>query len=69
MFREQSAGEALREAEDLGAALPGARISGPVTAEDFSALARLAEGESVVFADEELELQWTQRVLGFGDAR
>jgi hypothetical protein len=32
-------------------------------------LARLADGDSVVFADEELELQWTRRVLGFGDAR
>ena len=69
VFRDQSAGDALREPEELGAALPGARITGPVTAEDFSALARRAEGESVVFADEALELQWTRRVLGFSDAR
>jgi len=69
VFRDQSAGDALREPEELGAALPGARITGPVTAEHFSALARRAEGESVVFADEALELQWTRRVLGFSDAR
>ena len=69
IFRDQSAGDALREPEELGAALPGARITGPVTAEVFSALARRAEGESVVFADEALELQWTRRVLGFSDAR
>ena len=69
VFREQSAGEALREPEELGASLPGARITGPVTTEDFSALARLADGDSVVFADEAVELQWTRRVLGFGDAR
>ena len=69
VFRDQSAGDALREPEELGAALSGARITGPVTAEDFSALARRAEGESVVFADEALELQWTRRVLGFSDAR
>jgi hypothetical protein len=69
VFREQSAGEALREAQALGEALPGSRITGPVSPEELTALALAADGDSVVFADEALELQWTRRVLGFGDAR
>ena len=69
VFREQSATEALREAEKLGAELPAARIVGPVVPEQVDALARRADGEFVAFADPDLELSWTRRVLGFGDAR
>jgi hypothetical protein len=69
VFRDQPAHEALREAEKLGAELPGARITGPVRAGAFAELARRADADFVAFADPDLELAWTQRVLGFGDAR
>jgi len=69
VFQERTARDALREAEELGATLPGARITGPVDAEAFAELARRADADSVAFADPALELQWTWRVLGFGDAR
>ncbi len=69
VFRDQTAMEALREPEKLGAELPGARIVGPVLPEHLDALARRADGDFVVFADSDLELAWTRRVLGFGDAR
>ena len=69
VFRDQDAGEAIRDAAGLGAELPAARITGPVPAEQFDRLASVAEGDSVAFADPALELSWTRRVLGFGDAR
>ena len=59
----------LREAERLGSDLPGARVTGPVSDAAFAELARRADGDFVAFADPSLELAWTQRVLGFGDAR
>ena len=69
VFQERTARDALREAEELGGTLPGARITGPVDADAFAELARRADADSVAFADPALELQWTWRVLGFGDAR
>jgi len=69
VFQERTARDALREAEELGVTLPGARITGPVDAEAFAELARRADADSVAFAGPALELQWTWRVLGFGDAR
>jgi hypothetical protein len=69
VFRDQPVHEALREAESLGADLPGARVIGPVSADALAELARRADGYFVAFADPSLELAWTQRVLGFGDAR
>src|SRR5581483_1197592 len=69
VFRDQTATEALREPEKLGAELPGARIIGSPSPEQLDALARRAEGDFVAFADADLELFWTRRVLGFGDAR
>jgi radical SAM superfamily enzyme YgiQ (UPF0313 family) len=69
VFRDQPASEALENAERLGTDLPGARITGPVPPEIFEELARRADGDFVAFADPALELAWTQRVLGFGDAR
>jgi hypothetical protein len=69
IFRDQPASEALRDAEQLGSSSPGARIVGSMEAEDFAALARRADADFVAFADPALELAWTQRILGFGDAR
>ncbi|HYY51853.1 MAG TPA: hypothetical protein VE755_03220, partial [Myxococcales bacterium] len=69
VFRDQSAREALCGAERLGADLPGARVCGTVSDDAFADLARRADGDCVAFADPSLELAWTQRVLGFGDAR
>jgi radical SAM superfamily enzyme YgiQ (UPF0313 family) len=69
IFRDQTASEALRDAEALGSNLPAARIVGPVNRDEFAALARRADADFVAFADPALELAWTQRVLGFGDAR
>ncbi len=69
VFRDQTAGEALRDAESLGSSLPAARIVGPIDPDAFAALARRADADFVAFADPALELSWTQRVLGFGDAR
>jgi hypothetical protein len=69
VFRDQTALEALDDAERLGIDLPAARITGPVPSEVFAGLARRADGDFVAFADPALELAWTQRVLGFGDAR
>jgi len=58
-----------RAGRTSAATLPGARITGPVDADAFAELARRADADSVAFADPALELQWTWRVLGFGDAR
>ncbi|MGZ6123440.1 MAG: B12-binding domain-containing radical SAM protein [Myxococcales bacterium] len=69
VFREQSAADALRVPRDLGARLPAARIIGPVSPDQFDTLGQEADGDSVAFADPALELSWTRRVLGFGDAR
>jgi Radical SAM superfamily/B12 binding domain len=69
IFRDQPVHEALREAERLGAALPGARVTGPVSDDALAELVRRADGDFVAFADPALELAWTQRVLGFGDVR
>ena len=69
VFRDQPVHEALREAQRLGADLPGARVTGPVSDDALAELARRADGDFVAFADPSLELAWTQRVLGFGDAR
>jgi len=69
VFRDQPAREALRDAADLGARAPGARIVGQVSAEEFAALADRADADFVSFADPALELAWTRRVLEFGDAR
>ena len=69
VFREQGAAEAVRDAQRLGAGIAGARITGPVAPEQFDELAQRADGDCVTFADPALELSWTRRVLGFGDAR
>jgi hypothetical protein len=69
VFRDQTAPTALRHTEQLGAELPAARITGPVTPAEFDALARRADPDSIVFTDPALELSWTHRVLAFGDAR
>ena len=69
VFRDQTVREALRNAGELGASAPAARITGAVSPEELAALAREADGDSVSFADPALELEWTRRVLGFGDAR
>jgi hypothetical protein len=69
VFRDQLIEEALRETEKLGAELAGARVVGPVSEAAFAELARRADADCVAFADPDLELAWTQRVLGFGDAR
>jgi hypothetical protein len=69
VFRDRTAGEALRDAEDIGAGLPGARITGDLSDQDFAELARRADGDAIAFADPRREADWTRRVLGFGDAR
>jgi hypothetical protein len=69
VFREQTAREALLAPEQLGAALPAARIVGPVGDPDFAELSRRADADCVAFADRAREAAWTERVLGFGDAR
>ncbi len=69
VFQEQSARRALRDPEALGGKLPGARVTGSVSPEEFAELARRADGDQVAFADPALELRWTRQVLGFGDAR
>jgi hypothetical protein len=69
VFREQGAADAVLDAERLGAGLPGARITGAVEPDLFDELARRADADCVAFADPALELSWTRRVLGFGDAR
>ena len=69
VFREQTAAQALREAERLGADLPGARIVGPVAPEAFAGLQQRAGPDFVAFADLALEAKWQQEALGFGDAR
>src|SRR5205807_857089 len=69
VFREQTAAQALRDAEKLGAELAGARIVGPADDETVAALARAADADFVAFADRELEAAWQRRILGFGDAR
>ena len=69
VFREQSISEALRDAEQLGVELPGARILGAATREALVELARRADVDCVAFAERALEAAWQQRVLGFGDAR
>ncbi len=69
VFREQTAREALRDADRLGADLPGARIVGALADHDFAVLARTADADSVAFADPGREAEWTRRVLGFADTR
>ena len=69
VFREQSIAAALREAEQLGVELPGARVVGAAPREELDELARRADADWVTFADRTLEAAWQQRVLGFGDAR
>jgi len=69
VFRDQGVEQALREPEAVGGTLPAARVVGPVSAQAFDELARRKDGDCVAFADPALELQWTRRVLGFGDAR
>lgn len=69
VFREQTAAEALRDAEQLGNGLPAARITGAVAPGQFDELSRRAGADFVAFADPALEQRWQERVLGFGDAR
>jgi len=69
VFRDQTSHEALREAEDLGGDLPAARIDGAVSEREFAELSRRADADFVAFADRAQEAAWTERVLGFGDAR
>jgi hypothetical protein len=69
VFRDQTLREALQDAEQLGGALPGARIIGEAPADRIAELARRADGDWVAFADRALEAAWQQRILGFGDAR
>lgn len=61
VFREQTAREALRRG---GTAPAGARIVGPTSDEDFAALARDSDVDSVCFADRAREADWTRRILG-----
>ncbi len=69
VFRDQTAAEALRTAGRLGADLPAARITGPVSEAQFHDLSRAADADAVCFSDPDLELRWTRRILGFSDAR
>ena len=69
VFRDQPIRAALRDAGRLGDDLPGARIVGEVSDEDFNALAGSADADLVCFADRDLEAAWQRKVLGFGDAR
>ena len=69
VFRDQPAAQALRDAERLGADLPGARVDGEVSPAQLDELARRADADCVAFADPALERAWQERVLGFGDAR
>jgi len=69
VYVDQPAERALLDAERLGVELPAARIVGPVEDAGFAELARRADADFIAFADPGLELRWTQRVLGFGDAR
>jgi Radical SAM superfamily/B12 binding domain len=69
VFRDQPIRAALRDAARLGDELPGARIVGEVSDEEFSALAGSADPDLVCFANRDLEAAWQRRVLGFGDAR
>ncbi|MGE5049729.1 MAG: B12-binding domain-containing radical SAM protein, partial [Deltaproteobacteria bacterium] len=69
VFREQTAREALLAPEQLGSGLPAARITGAVSEADFAELSRRADADCVAFAERALEAAWTERVLGFGDAR
>ena len=68
VFRDQPLRSAVRHAAELGGALPGARIVGPL--DDAEALARLsreADCGCVAFADRAKEAWWTRAVLGYGD--
>ncbi len=69
VFREQTAREALVAPEELGGDAPGARITGAVTEAELAELSRRADADCVAFADGAREAAWTERVLGFGDAR
>ncbi|MCA1826567.1 MAG: radical SAM protein [Myxococcales bacterium] len=69
VFREQTAAQALHDAERLGADLPAARIVGPADERAITDLAARAGADFVAFADRALEASWQQRILGFGDAR
>jgi len=69
VFPGADARDALRGPEDLGANASWSAHHGPRRADAFAELARRADADSVAFADPALELQWTWRVLGFGDAR
>jgi hypothetical protein len=40
-----------------------------VSEADFAELSRRADADFVAFADRAAEAAWTERVLGFGDAR
>lgn len=69
LFVEQPLAQAARDAAQLGAELPAARITGPL--DDARALERLlreADPASVAFADRAMEARWTREALGFGDA-
>ncbi|MBS2021659.1 MAG: B12-binding domain-containing radical SAM protein [Deltaproteobacteria bacterium] len=70
VFRDQPLSQALRDAEELGQSLPGARVIADAQAsrEDLASLARRADADCVTFADRALESHWTLRVLGYGDA-
>lgn len=70
VFRDQPLALALRDAEELGGRLPGARVLAPPDAprEALEELAARADGASVAFADRALEAWWQRRVLGYGDA-
>ena len=69
VFREQPIRSALRDARRLGDDLPGARIVGEVSPEDFAALGKTADADFVCFEGRDLEAAWQRSILGFADPR
>ena len=58
---------ALREAEELGHRVPGARILDAACDDDtWRALAIRADPEAVAFANRDLERRWQGRRIGYG---
>lgn len=68
VFRDQTLRQAAIDAEELGAALPNARIIGDGDGVDWRRLSESADPAAVAFADRQLEIRWLHGQLGFGDA-